>query len=189
MYQSNRRFKNLDIFRPGGRHYSDKLCSDRRYSDNPQSRRPSTSLAHLGICRNSRNWKTIGGVEVLHASKARHWLRHRGNLSPMHIGSGLPNFRTKILKCQTQYGAQIAPWLSGFGSASFQSVLPVDLFIWSQLPNVPTVDCRNSVCRNRVCGNSVVYPFQPSDAANKPPQCHWQVWWYGLHSHQNSSKR
>ena len=28
-----------------GRHYSDRLCSDRRYSDSPQSRRPSTSLA------------------------------------------------------------------------------------------------------------------------------------------------
>ena len=56
----------------GGRHYSDRLCSDRRYSDNPQSRRPSTSLAPLGVRRNSRNWKNIVGVEVLHASKAKH---------------------------------------------------------------------------------------------------------------------
>jgi len=45
----------------GSRHYSDRLCSDRRYSDSPQSRRPSTSLAPLGICRNSRNWKHTGG--------------------------------------------------------------------------------------------------------------------------------
>jgi len=36
----------------GGRHYSDRLCSDRRYSDNPQSGRPSTVI--------SRNWEEIG---------------------------------------------------------------------------------------------------------------------------------
>jgi len=139
--------------------YSDRLCSDRCYSDSPQSRRPSTSLAPLGICVEIVEiGKTLEGVEMLHASKARHWSRHQGNLSPMHIGSGFSNFRTKILKCQTKYGAQIAPWFSGFGSASFQSVLPVGLFNCSQQPDVPTVKCRNSVCRNRVCRNSVVYP-------------------------------
>ena len=31
----------------GGRHYSDRLCSDRRYFDNSQSGRPSTALARL----------------------------------------------------------------------------------------------------------------------------------------------
>jgi len=45
----------------GGRHYSDRLCSDRRYSDNPQSGRPCTSLVCLGICRNGRNLEKIGG--------------------------------------------------------------------------------------------------------------------------------
>jgi len=45
----------------GGRHYSDRLCSDRCYSDNPQSGKHSTSLARLSICRNSRNWDKIGG--------------------------------------------------------------------------------------------------------------------------------
>jgi len=52
------------------------------------------------------------------------------------------------------------PWFSGFGSMSFQSVLPAGLFNCSQPPDVdvPTVDCRNNVCRNRVCRNSVVYP-------------------------------
>jgi len=38
-----------------------KNLGGRRYSDNPQSGRPSTSLALLGICRNSRNWEKIGG--------------------------------------------------------------------------------------------------------------------------------
>ena len=47
----------LSLLFEGGRHHSDRLCSDRRYSDSPQSRRPSTSLASLGIFRNSRNWK------------------------------------------------------------------------------------------------------------------------------------
>ena len=45
----------------GGRHSSDRLCSDRRYSGNPQSGWPCTSLARLSICRNSRNWEKIGG--------------------------------------------------------------------------------------------------------------------------------
>ena len=45
----------------GGRHYSDRLCSDRRYSDNPQSGRPSTPLAgivEIGI--------KLDGVEASH---------------------------------------------------------------------------------------------------------------------------
>jgi len=46
----------LLLYGPGGRHYSDRRCSD-----NPQSRRPSTFLAPLGICRNIRNWKNVGG--------------------------------------------------------------------------------------------------------------------------------
>jgi len=53
----------------GGRHYSDRLCADRRYSNNPQSGRPSTSLAHLDICRNSRNWEKttrIGSRRRMH---------------------------------------------------------------------------------------------------------------------------
>ena len=36
-----------DMLKLGGRLYSDRLCSDRRYSDNLQSRRPSASLARL----------------------------------------------------------------------------------------------------------------------------------------------
>jgi len=49
----------------GGRHYSDRC-----YSDSPQSGRPSTSLARLGICRN--NIGENGGVEASHALKGRH---------------------------------------------------------------------------------------------------------------------
>jgi len=49
-------------------------------------------------------------------------------------------------------------FFSAFGSASFQSVLAVGLFNCSQPPDVPTMDCQNSICRNKVCRNSVVYP-------------------------------
>ena len=78
---------NVHVPYLGGRHYSDS--SDRRYSDSPQSGQPSTSLTPLGICRNSllEIGKKLEGVEASHASKARHWSRHRANLSPMHIGS------------------------------------------------------------------------------------------------------
>jgi len=57
----------------GGRHYSDRLCSDRRYSDNPQSGRPSTSLARLGLCRNSRNLEKtarIGSRRRMHRKRS-----------------------------------------------------------------------------------------------------------------------
>jgi len=53
----------------GGRHYSDRLCSDRRYSDNLQAVRPSTSLARLAHVEIG---KKLEWVEALDASKARH---------------------------------------------------------------------------------------------------------------------
>jgi len=56
----------------GGRHYSDRLCSDRRYSDNPRSGRPSTSLAHLAYVEIVEIGKKLEWLEALDASKARH---------------------------------------------------------------------------------------------------------------------
>jgi len=65
----------------GGRHYSDRLCSDRRYSDNLQSGRPSISLARLAYVEIVEIGKKLEGVEALDASKARHWSRHWGERS------------------------------------------------------------------------------------------------------------
>ena len=56
----------------GGRHYSDRLCSDRRYSDNLQSGRPSTSLARLAYVEIVEIEKKLEWVEALDASKAQH---------------------------------------------------------------------------------------------------------------------
>jgi len=56
----------------GGRHYSDRLCSDRRYSDNLQSGRTSTSLARLAYVEIVEIGKKLEWVEALDASKARH---------------------------------------------------------------------------------------------------------------------
>jgi len=84
--ESKSRFWEKDVCKAGGRHYSDRLCSDRRYSDNPQSGRPSTSLACLSICRNSRNWDKIGGgrgvacIESTSLIQAPRW--------PRGVGSG-----------------------------------------------------------------------------------------------------
>ena len=51
--------RQLSFLLQGGRHYSDSLCSDRRYSDNLQSGRPSTSLSRLAyveIVEIGKNW-------------------------------------------------------------------------------------------------------------------------------------
>jgi len=61
-----------DAVTQGGRHYSDRLCSDRRYSDNLQSGRPSTSLARLAYVEIVEIVKKLEWVEALDASKARH---------------------------------------------------------------------------------------------------------------------
>ena len=50
----------------GGRHYSDRLCSDGCYSDNLQSGRPSTSLARLAY------------VEIVEIGKKLEWVIGRG---------------------------------------------------------------------------------------------------------------
>jgi len=169
----------------GGRHYSDRLCSDRRYSDNPQSGRPSISLARLGLCRNSRNLEKtarIGsrcgmhrklgidrGTEVTEflfyislsvlkmywvvlTADCRNsvWEWGLGRVSLWGLGCPI---LLKSYNVRTSNTLLYCPWFSAFGSASFQSILPVGLFNCSQPPDVPTLDCRNSVCRN-----SVVYP-------------------------------
>jgi len=130
------------MFSPGGRHYFDRLCSDRRYSDNPQSGRPSTSLVSSGICRNSRNLEKIRGVKVSHASKARHWLRHQGDRGERGLGRvsrwglGCPLLR-KSYNLPPRPQHVYCPWFSRFGWMSFQSVLPIGLSSCSQPPAVP----------------------------------------------------
>jgi len=125
--------------------YSDRLCSDRRYSDNLQSGRPSTSLAWLGICRNSRNWEEIGmgrGIACIESTaliEALRWLRGAqrslGRVSQWVWGAPSSG-KVTINVLPTQL---YCPWFSGFGSASFQSVLPVGLFNCSQPPDVQTI--------------------------------------------------
>jgi len=56
----------------GGRHYSDRLCSNRRYSDNLHSGRPSTSLACLAYVEIVEIGNKLEWVEAVDASKARH---------------------------------------------------------------------------------------------------------------------
>ena len=76
----------IGLYETGGGHYSDRLCSDRRYSDSPQSGRPSTSLARLklSICGNSRKWNKIGGgrgvacIESTSLIQAPRWPRGVG---------------------------------------------------------------------------------------------------------------
>ena len=72
----------------GGRHYSDRLCSDRHYSDNLQSGRPSTSLARLAYVEIGlvEIWHKLEWVEALDASKARHWSRHWGDWGERSLG-------------------------------------------------------------------------------------------------------
>ena len=79
----------------GGRHYSDRLCSDRRYSDNLQSGRPSTSLARLAYVEIVETGKKWEWVEAFDAPKARHWSRHWGDWGEQSLwgypsGSGVP---------------------------------------------------------------------------------------------------
>ena len=148
----------------GGRHYSDRLCSDRRYSDNPQSRWPSTSLARLGICRNSRNWKNIGGGRGIACIKSTALIEAPTQFEPHAYWVWLFKLSYQNVEMPDLIlGSKlIAPWFSGFGSAFFQSVLPVGLFNWSQLPDVPTVDCRNSVVyTNRWCR------YQPASTSKR----------------------
>jgi len=79
------------IIQMGSRHYSDRLCSDRRYSDIPQSGRPSTSLACLSICRNSRNWDKIGGgrgVACIESTSLIQAPIDRGDRGEWGLGSG-----------------------------------------------------------------------------------------------------
>ena len=97
----------------------------------------------------------VGCIKSTALIEALRWLRgaEPGRVSQWVWGAPL------LLKSYNVLPTQLyCPWFSGFGSASFQSVLPVGLFNCSQPHDVQTVDCRNSVCRNRVCRNSVVYP-------------------------------
>ena len=125
-------------------------------------RTTSTSLARLAHVEIVEIGKKLEWVKVLDASKARHWSRHRGDWGERSLGRvsqwvwGAPP-PEKLQRTSTQL---YCPWFSGFGSASFQSVLPVSLFNCSQpaTRRPDCMNCRNSVCRNRVCRNSVVYP-------------------------------
>jgi len=77
---------NVINFRTGGKHYSDRLCSDRRYSDNLQLGRPSTSLARLAYVEIVEIGNKLEWVEALDASKARQWSRHWGDWGERSLG-------------------------------------------------------------------------------------------------------
>jgi len=86
---------NITMCVTGGRHYFDRLCSDRRYSDNLQSgRHSSTSLVCLDV-EIVEIGKKLEWVEALDASKARHWSRRWGDWGKRSLGrvsqcSGVP---------------------------------------------------------------------------------------------------
>ena len=141
---------------------TNRLCSDRRYSDNLQAVRPSTSLARLAHVEIVEIGNKLEWVEALDASKARHWSRHWGDWGERSLGrvsqwvwgvpsSGkvttyvhnctAPDFRDLVRRLSNQY----CPWAYSTAVSHTTSRL--------------CTDCRNSVCRNRVCRNSVVYPW------------------------------
>ena len=107
--------------------------------------------APLGICRNSRNWKNIGGGRgvVGVESTARQFEPHA--------------YWVWLFKLSYQNFEMTDPIWGSNSSLIFGiwfGVFPIGTaFNCSQPLDVPTVDCRNSVCRNRVCRNSVVYPY------------------------------
>jgi len=167
--------------KPGGRHYSDRLCSDRRYSNNPQSGPPSTSLAHLGICRNSRNWEKIGrgwrcrmygkhvidpGIEMTEGSAA--W--------------GVGGYSGEVRGAPSS--GKVTTYLQGSNTI----VLPSTPDFWDldqcisnrycpQPPDVdvPTVECRSNLCWYRVCRNNVVYPSKPAQFHPINHQADWSL--------------
>jgi len=157
------RYADVNIETWRGRHYSDRLCSDRRYSDNPQSGRPSTSLACLSICRNSRNCeKIVGGrgvasIESTSLIEALRWPRGMGSGEGIPVGSGVPHPPEKLQRTYLQYIIVLSLifgiWFGVFPIGTARR--PIQLQSATQRP---TVDCRNSICRNKVCRNSVVYP-------------------------------
>jgi len=53
-------------------------------------------------------------------------------------GSGVPPPPAKLQRRPASKTLLYCPWFSAFGSASFQSVLPIGLFNCSQPSNVPT---------------------------------------------------
>ena len=144
--------------------YSDRLCSDRRYSDNPQSGR------------------TSGGWQQLN--------RPTGSIPIGKMPNQIPKIRgsTIVLDVRCNFsGGGGTPDPTGIPSpgsaplshlsASINAVLsmhpkPRTIPISSQfllflyMPSVlemywivVTADCGNSVCRNRVCRNSVCLPI------------------------------
>jgi len=96
----------------------------------------------LGICGNSRNWEEIGmgrGIGCIESTaliEALRWLRGAEPGECIPVGLGCPLLRKSYSVLPTQL---YCSWFSGFGSASFQSVLPVSLVNCSQPADVQTV--------------------------------------------------
>jgi len=85
----------FSMVQPGGRHYSDRLCSDRRYSDNPQSGWPSTSLARLAHVEiveigTKLKWDAFGCIESTALMEALRWLRGAEPGKGIPVGLGCP---------------------------------------------------------------------------------------------------
>ena len=153
----------MGISMTGDRHYSDRLCSNRRYSDIPQSGRPSTSLAHLGLCRSSEIGK-IGGGRGVACIETTGLMQEPRGAGPGEVSRwgrgpwGAPSSGKVTTYFQHNY-CHSAPDFQNLVHRLSNRYCP---WAYSTAVSHPTfrlcVDCRNSVCRNRVCRNSVVYP-------------------------------
>jgi len=128
--------------------YSDRLCSDRRYSDSPQSGRRVADFSWIGL-------------RAVPIGKMRNQIPKIRGLFEPHIGSGISKVWYESLKSQTQY-----PWGSKCLGASINAVhsmhatprprqcfsnfycFYICLSVLKMYWVVVTADCRNSVCRN-----------------------------------------
>ena len=150
-------YKYRDMGTP---HYSDRLCSDRRYSDNAQSgrRRRVADSSWIGL-RAVPIGNTPNQIPKIRGSTIV--LEVRCNFSG---GGGTPD-PTGI---PSPGPAPLSHLSASINVMLSMRATPRPLLISSQfllllhMPSVlkmywviMTVDCRNSVCRNRVCRNSV----------------------------------
>jgi len=129
----------------GGRHYFDRLCSDRRYSDNLQSgRHSSTSLVCLDV-EIVEIGKKLEWVEALDASKARHWSRRWGDWGERSLG--------RVSQC-----SGVPPPSEKLQRTSNTIVLPLIFGIWFGV--LPIGTARR--------------PIQPQSTTRRP-DCAWTV--------------
>ena len=156
--------------------YSDRLCSDRHYSDNPQSGRRH----RVADC----SWIGLLAVPIGKTSNQIPKIRDRGQYNCVGAlevrcnfsGGGGTSDLTGIpspLPGPTPLG-HLGAWINDVFSMH-ATPRPPPIFskflifphMLKRAKDVLTVDCRNSVCRNTVCRNSVCLPILLSSPKRK----------------------